>query len=207
LSGEPFLNTYNSIEMITYRSNSALKTVRRFILSLSIVLLFMISIKGQQSQEDRKIELGIGITDFGRFMGYNNNMLGNYQLSTFYRISPSFSLGIQGAYAGFKMNNHAIGAENTTIYAHVISYNLAGKVYFTSLFSERDDRKLHIYAKGKVGAFTYIPVFEEVLVEGTDFDYGLYLGVEYTPFQRVGAFLELGNGNKTYSQFGILFRF
>ena len=192
--------------MITYCCKSVLKTGRRFILSLSIVLLFMISIQGQQSGEDRKIELGIGITDFGGFLKYNN-VYGNYQLSTFYRISPSFSLGIQGAYAGFKLNNYATGGKNTTIYAHAISYNLAGKVYFTSLHSEKDDTKLHVYAKGKVGAVTHIPVIEEVHVEGTDFDYGLYLGIEYTPIQRVGVLFELGYGRKTFTQFGILFRF
>ena len=137
-----------------------------------------------------------------------NRVYGNYQLSTFYRISPSFSLGIQGAYAGMRMNNYATTfGENTTIYAHAISYNLAGKVYFTSLLSNKDDRKLHIYAKGKVGAVTYIPVIEEVLVEGTYFDYGLYLGIEYTPIQRVGVLFELGYGKKTFTQFGILFRF
>ena len=191
--------------MVIYCCNSVLKTGRRFILSLSIVLLFMISIQGQQSGEDRKIELGIGITDFGGFLKYNN-VYGNYQLSTFYRISNSLSVGIQGAYAGLKMNNYAtaIGG-NTTIYGHAISYNLAGKVYFTSLLSNNDDRKLHVYAKGKVGAVTYIPVIEEVLGGRTYFDYGAYLGIEYTPFQRVGAFFEIGYGKNTFSQFGILF--
>jgi len=207
LSGEPFLNTYNFTVMITYCCSSGLKTGRRIILSISIVLLFVVSIQGQQNKEDKKIELGIGITDYGRFMKYNG-VYGNYQLSAFYRISNSFSVGIQGSYAGLKLNNYATTIEeNTTIYAHAISYNLAGKLYFTSLFSERDDRKLHVYAKGKVGAVTYIPVIEEYSIEGTRFDYGAYLGVEYTPFKRVGAFLELGYGKGTFSQFGILFRF
>lgn len=191
--------------MITYCCNSVLKTGRRFILSLSIVLLCMISIQAQQSREETKIELGIGITDFNSFLGYKG-AYGNYQLSAFYRISNSLSMGIQGAYAGLKLNNYGIGG-NTTLGAHVISYNLAGKVYFTSLLSNKDDRKLYVYAKGKVGALTHIPVVEEVLIEGTHFDYGIYLGIEYTPFQRAGAFLELGYGKKTFSQFGVFFRF
>lgn len=164
----------------------------------------MISIQGQQSKENTKIELGIGITDFERFLDFKG-IYGNYQLSAFYRISPSLSVGIQGAYAGLKYNQTFGG--NKTIYAHALSYNLAGKVYLTSLLSEKDDRKLHVYAKGKVGALTYIPVVEEDPVEGTYFDYGAYLGIEYTPFLRIGAFLELGYGEKTFSQFGILFRF
>jgi len=191
--------------MNTYSSNSVLTTGRRFILSLSIVLLFVISIQGQESSKNSKVELGIGITDFSSFLSYKG-MYGNYQLSAFYKIANSFSLGIQGAYAGFKMNDYATGG-NATIYEHVISYNLAGKVCITSLLSDKDNRKLHVYAKGKLGALTYIPVIEEYSIEGTRFDYGAYLGIEYTPFQRAGAFLELGYGKFTFSQFGVFFRF
>ncbi len=192
--------------MIKYSCNSVLKKGRRFIFSLSIGLFFVISIQGQHSKDDKKIELGIGITDYSRFMMYKG-MYGNYQLSAFYRISNSLSVGIQGAYAGFRLSNATTIGGYTTIYAHAISYSLAGKLYFTSLFSERDDRKLHIYAKGKVGAVRYVPVSEVPRIEGTYFGYGAYLGIEYTPFQRAGAFFEIGYGKETFSQFGILFRF
>ncbi|MFO7933349.1 MAG: hypothetical protein R6U78_04620 [Bacteroidales bacterium] len=164
----------------------------------------MMSIQGQQHMENPKIEVGFGITDFNRFLKYNE-VYGSYQLSAYYRISNSVNVGIQGAYAGIKLFNYAGG--NNTFGGHIVSYNLAGKVYLTSFLSNKDDRKLHVYAKGKAGALTYIPVSEEVFVDGTYFDYGAYLGIVYTPFLRIGAFLELGYGKNTFSQFGILFHF
>jgi hypothetical protein len=182
-----------------------MKSGKQTILSLSTLFLFIISIQGQQINRNTKIEIDIGLTDFNSLFQYKG-MSGNYQLSAFYRISNSFSLGFQGAYAGLKWYNFAAGGKEM-VGEHVISFNLAGKVYITSLLSMKDDRKIHVFVKGKAGALTYIPVAEQYLIEGTYFDYGAYLGIEYTPIRRVGLFLELGYGKNNFSVFGILFRF
>ncbi|MEZ5069888.1 MAG: hypothetical protein R2751_02700 [Bacteroidales bacterium] len=73
------------------------------------------------------------------------------------------------------------------------------------MLPEKDHREFHIYVKAKVGAVSYVPASEIVLIEErTYFVYGAYLGVEFSPFQKVGA---LGYGKKSFSQFGIVYIF
>lgn len=167
-----------------------------------ILLLIILSVPSfaQDKSQTGNIDVRIGLSDLESTK--YRDVYGIYSLNVNYRVSKYLAGGVQFGYGATKLSNFITG--KNVIGTHIFLYGLSASFYFTPLYNKAPDPKVGFYVRGKIGTYNFYPTeYQAMLVQETGFDYGIYFGIEYNPFKRLGIFGEVGYGEKNLSQIGL----
>lgn len=178
--------------------------MKKITIIASLVILSQLSF-AQDNSALKKMDVSIGLSDLGGFMDYGI-VRGVYNLNLDYRVSKHFSTGVQFGYGRLLFYNY-LGGENV-VGGNIYRYAATGSFHLTPFIIKKENPKLDIYLKGKIGGQTGTTT-EVYSYQGTFnfLDYGAYFGVSYNPIKKIGIYGELGYGKVSYSQFGLSFSF
>ena len=165
------------------------------IVLLSILTLGLASISfGQSSFLNNRLNFKLGYSKIPSLSRYNGELLkGTLWLEGNFGHSKLFESGVYLGYTNFSdmyiTENHQIITSPKI--SNAFFYGVNTNFHIMPLFNFANEPRIDVYISGKAGFGSFISP-KHFFLSGTSFDAGVFGGINYYIFRRLGVYAEYG---------------
>ncbi|HZJ73831.1 MAG TPA: hypothetical protein VFC87_03410, partial [Perlabentimonas sp.] len=162
---------------------------------LSLLTLGLSSISfGQGSYLNNRLSFKLGVSKTPELANWRSKfMSNNFWFESNYGHSKFLESGIYLGYTNFSNiditeNNQIITSSNIS---NAFFYGVNTNFHIMPLFNFANEPRFDVYISGKTGFVSYIAP-KSYILNGTSFDAGVFGGINYYIFRRLGVYAEYG---------------